>query len=199
MGKFSIDTILIVIIIIGVVGGLYFYNKNRLDAQKEMYKGEEMENPQEEIVRINYQIRKNQQDLENEVETMKKKFESELEQIQLETDADKREVGLRELTTKLDDELEKAKKMIVRSKQLEDDYNKVRVEYEKKKAEVAVLEDVVMNSDDPSVQGMLERVMTITDEYELMSSELETEYKRITDLAKIITKEVLEIKKLVSS
>jgi len=199
MGKFSIDTILIVIIIIGVVGGLYFYNKNRLDAQKEMYKGEEMENPQEEIVRINYQIRKNQQDLENEVETMKKKFESELEQIQLETDADKREVGLRELTTKLDDELEKAKKMIVRSKQLEDDYNKVRVEYEKQKAEVAVLEDVVMNSDDPSVQGMLERVMTITDEYELMSSELETEYKRITDLAKIITKEVLEIKKLVSS
>ena len=145
-GDNIINTLLIVIIIVGVIGGLYFYNKNQRGLHIEMYESEK--NPllnytPDEAAKIEYQIREERESVKAEMDAMRVDFELEIEQVKAENDDSKRDKKISSLKKKLDDELQRAKDMISKAKKMKEESDMIRKEYEKKVVELETLTIVV--------------------------------------------------------
>jgi len=197
-GDDIINTILIVIIIVGIIGGLYFYNRNQQGFHREMYESDK--NPllnytPDEAAKIEYQIRKERESVKSEMDATRSEFELEIEQVKAENDASKRDEKISSLKKKLDDELQRAKDMISKAKKMKEESDMIRKEYEKKVVELETLTKVVEDTGDAGVQENLNQMIKLTDEYEITFTELRVESNKINDLAKIITQSVLDMKK----
>ena len=197
-GDDIINTILIVIIIVGIIGGLYFYNRNQQGFHREMYESEK--NPllnytPDEAAKIEFQIRKERESVKTKMDAMRAEFEVEIEQVKAENDTTKRNDKISDLKKNLDDELQKAKDMINKAKKMKEESDMIRKEYEKKVVELETLTKVVEDTGDDGVQENLNQIIKLTDEYEIAFIELSVESNKINELAKIITQSVLEMKK----
>jgi len=197
-GDSIINTVLIVIIVVGVIGGLYFYNRNQQGLHREMYESEKnplLNYPPDEAAKIEYQIRKERESVKTEMDAMRAEFEFEIEQVKAENDASKRDEKISSLKKKLDDELQRAKDMISKAKKMKEESDMIRTEYEKKVVELETLTKVVEDTGDADVQENLNQMIKLTDEYEITFIELSVESNKMNELAKIITQSVLEMKK----
>jgi hypothetical protein len=187
-----------VIIIVGIIGGLYFYDRNQQGFHREMYESEKnplLNYPSDEAAKIEYQIRKERESVKTKMDAMRAEFEVEIEQVKAENDTTKRDEKISDLKKNLDDELQKAKDMINKAKKMKEESDMIRKEYEKKVVEIETLTKVVEDTGDDGVQENLNQMIKLTDEYEIAFTELRVESNKINDLAKIITQSVLEMKK----